>query len=43
MPSYSVNECKGQISIVIVVRGSLKRKVALHLSTRLSDLTANGK
>ena len=41
MPSYSVNECEGQVSIVVVVKGSLKRTIALHLNT--SDLTANGK
>jgi hypothetical protein len=40
MPSYSVNECEGQVSIVIVVNGTLKRRVDLHLST--SSLTANG-
>ena len=36
-----MNECEGQISIDVVVKGSLKRKIALHLS--ISDLTANGK
>ena len=41
MSSYSVNECKGEVSIVVVVKGSLKRTVALHLNT--IDLTANGK
>ena len=41
VPSYTVNECEGQVSIVVVVKGSLKRRVALRLST--SDLTANGK
>ena len=41
MSSYSVNECKGEVSIVVVVKGSLKRAVALHLNT--IDLTANGK
>ena len=41
-PSYSVNECEGLVSIIIaILNGSLKRKVAVHLST--SDLTANGK
>ena len=38
MSSYSVNECEGQVSIVVVVKGSPKRTIALHLST-----TANGK
>ena len=39
--SYSVNECDGQVNIIIaVLKGSLKRKVAVHLST--SDVTANG-
>ena len=41
MSSYSVNECEGQVSIVVVVKGSLKREIALHLST--NNLTANGK
>ena len=40
-PPYSVNECDGQVSIVVVLKGSPKRKVAVCLSTR--DLTANGK
>ena len=41
MSSYPVSKCEGQVSIVVVVKGSLKRKIALHLNT--SDLTANGK
>lgn len=39
--SYSVNECDVQVSIIVaVLKGSLKKRVALHLST--SDLTPNG-